>query len=117
MPWAGQRWELLVQERRGFCSWFWEVFGHLLLSGAAFSTFASLESTNLRGSNIPKGAAEGDHGAPTEPPSRMEVMEGRGGDSEERKVEKEGKDRERKVSVGREVLHTCGLPGWTAPCS
>lgn len=66
---------------------------------------------------FPRGRLRENLGVPSEPPGRMEVVEGRRGDSEEGKGEKEGKDRERKVDLGREVLHTCGLPGWTAPCS
>lgn len=48
---------------------------------------------------------------PANPPSRAEVAEGRRGDSKERKGEKEGKDRERKVNIERKGLHTFGLPG------
>lgn len=40
------------------------------------------------------------------------MAEGRWGDSKERKGEKEGKDRERKVSLGQKVLHMFGFPGW-----
>lgn len=102
----------LSTERKGFCSFFLEVFGHPLPFRAAFSTFSSLESTNPQGTDISKGEAEGETSGPQRSPVRAEAAEGRQGDSKERKGEKEGKDRERKVSLGWKVLHTFGLPRW-----
>lgn len=89
-----------------------EVFGHLLPFRAAFSTFSSLESTSPQGTNISKGEAEGETSDLQRGPVRAEAAEGRRGDSKERKGEKEGKDRDRKVSLGWKVLHTFGLPRW-----
>lgn len=101
-----------TEKERGFCSLFLEVFGHPLPFGAAFGTFSSLASTNPRGSDISKGGGRRrDPMFPANPPGRAEVAEGRRGDSEERKGEKEGKDRERKVNIERKGLHTFGLPG------
>lgn len=89
---------------------FLEVFGHLLPFRAAFSTFSSLESTNPQGTDISKGETEGETSGLQQSPVRAEAAEGRRDDSKERKGEKEGKDRERKVSLGWKVLHTFGLP-------
>lgn len=46
-----------------------------------------------------------------QPMGRVGGVEGRWGDSKERKGEKEGKERERKVDVEWESLHKPGLPG------
>lgn len=100
---------VLSTEKERVLLLFFKVFGHLLPFRAGFSTFSSLESINPQGTDISKEEAEGETSDLQQSPVRAEAAEGRWGNSTERKEEKEGKDRERKVSLGWKVLHTFGL--------
>lgn len=97
---------------KGFAHFFGSFWSPAAIPGSIPAPFHLWKAQTREDLTFRRGQPRERPRVSSEPPGRAEAAEGRRGDSKERKGEKEGKDRERKVNLGRKVLHTFGLPGW-----